>query len=111
MSSAAQFNITVNKGQDYFLTMVIKNGEEILDLTNHSFAGAVKTHHTSDESVAITCTVVDAAQGLMNIAISDDLTSTMEAGTQYWDLVMTDGDGLKTRLMEGKCFVKAGITT
>lgn len=110
MSRAAPYNISINSRQSYFLTIQIKNGEDILDLTDHTFAGAVKTHHTSSESTSITCTIVDAAQGLLNIYIDDTTTAAMEPGTQYWDLVMTDADGIKTRLLEGKAFIIPGIT-
>jgi hypothetical protein len=111
MSKAGQYNISVNKNQDYFLTFQVKSGEEVLDITDYSFNGAVKTHHTSPDSVSITCTIVDAIQGLVNLHIEDTVTATMESGTQYWDLVMTDAGGIKTRLLEGKCFVNAGITS
>jgi len=108
--SAAQYNITVEKEVDYSRTFQIKRDEIIIDLDGYSFASQIRTHHTDGDSTAFTCTITDSDQGLVRLSLTDTQTAALEGGTQYWDLVMTDDSGIKTRLLEGKCFVKNGIT-
>ena len=110
MSSAAQYNININKEADFVRSFQIKEDSVVKNITGHTFAAQIRSHHTDSDSTAFTCTIENAAQGLVQITLTDTQTSALEAGTQYWDLVMTDDGGSKTRLVEGKAFVKAGIT-
>jgi hypothetical protein len=108
--TAAVYNITIDKEADFSRSFVIKEDAVVKDLTDHSFAAQVRTHHTDTSATSFTITITDAANGVINLAIADTVTADMEAGTSYWDLVMIDDNGLKSRLLEGKAFVKAGVT-
>jgi len=104
------YNITINKHSDFARSFQIKEDDVVLDLTNHSFAAQVRKHPTDSDATTFTVTVTDAAQGTLQIKLTDTQTAAMSAGTQYWDIVMTDDNNLKTRLLEGKAFVKDGVT-
>ena len=108
--TAAVYNITINQGADFSRAFVIKEDGVTKDLTNHSFQAQTREHPTHADAVSFTCTVSDAANGIMGISLTDEQTAAMSAGTWYWDLIMTDDAGLKSRLMEGKTFVKPGVT-
>ena len=108
--TAAVYNITIDKGADFSRSFIIKEDSVILDLTNHSFQAQTREHPTHADAVTFTCTVQDAANGVMGISLTDEQTQAMSAGTWHWDLIMTDADGLKSSLMEGRAFVKQGVT-
>ena len=108
--SAAQYNIQIEKYADFSRGFQVKEDDVVVDLTGYSFASEVREHPVSDDSTAFTTTIVDAAQGLFNVNLTDQQTAALEAGTQYYDIVMTDPVGNKTRILAGKAFISAGVT-
>ena len=108
--SAGQYNITVEKHADFKRTFQIKLNDVVLDITGYSFAGSLKENYKTDESTDFTATITDAGAGLLTIELTDTVTSTMDPGTWVYDVVMTDTAGLKQRILEGKAFVKQGVT-
>jgi hypothetical protein len=107
---AADYNITVNKKSDFKRSFQLKEDNVIVDLTDYSVAGALKENYRATTSVAFTASVTDAAAGLFDISLTDTVTTDMDPGTWVYDIVLTDPSGIKTRLLEGRAFVKAGVT-
>ena len=108
--SAAEYNITIEKYADYTRGFQAKQGGTVLDITGYTFTGSLKENYRSTEAVNFTTTILDAVQGTYMIEITDDVTATMDPGTWVYDIVMTDASGLKTRILEGKAFIKEGVT-
>lgn len=108
--TAAVYNITINAHSDFSRTFQLTEDDVAVDLTDYSFAGSIREHHTSTDSVDFTTTVSDAAQGLYNISLTDVQTGAMTPGKYLYDIVMTQSDGKKIRLLQGEAVVKAGIT-
>ena len=107
---AALYNITINQYSDFSRTFEIKKDSVILDLTDHSFAGSLKQNYHSASSVDFTAQVTDASLGLMQLTLTDTQTADMTPGDWVYDVVMTDPNGLKTRLFQGQAFVEQGVT-
>lgn len=107
---AADYNITVNKKSDFKRSFQLKEDNVIVDLTDYSVAGALKENYRATTSVAFAASVTDAAAGLFDISLTDTVTTDMDPGTWVYDIVLTDPSGIKTRLLEGRAFVKAGVT-
>lgn len=108
--TAATLNITIDRYSSFARSFQIKEDDVVKDLTDHTFAAQVRKHPTDSEATTFTVTVQDAAQGTIRIALTDTQTASMSAGTQYWDIVMTDDAGLKSRLLQGKAFISDGVT-
>jgi hypothetical protein len=106
----AEYNITIEAHSDYSRSFQIKVDGTPLDLSGYSFAAQIREHHTSPDSVDFTVNIVDAPTGVIAMSLTDEVTGTLEPGTQYYDLVMTGSDSRKQRLLGGRAFVKAGIT-
>ena len=107
---AALYNITINQYSDFVRSFQIKKDDVILDLTDHSFAGSLKENYHKASSVDFTTQVTDASQGLMQISLTDTQTGVMTPGDWVYDIIMTDPNGLKTRLFQGQAFVEQGVT-
>lgn len=107
---AATYNITVNKNADFKRSYQLKEDGVIVDLTDYSVAGALKENFQATTSTAFTASVTDALQGLFDISLTDAVTANMDPGTWVYDIVLTNGAGVKTRLLEGRAFVKQGVT-
>jgi hypothetical protein len=106
----AEYNITVNQHQDFARSFQLKEGGVVVDMTNYSVGGTLKKHHTSTDSVAFYGAITSAVDGLWTISLEDTVTATMAPGEWIYDVVMTRADGVKVRLLEGRAFVKAGVT-
>lgn len=111
MSSAAQYSITINQYADFSRSFVLKQDDVVVNLTDYSFAGSLKKHHSKTTDVDFTAEITNAGQGAFTISLTDVQTSTMDPGEWHYDLVMTDDNGLKTRIMEGVADVRPGITS
>jgi hypothetical protein len=109
MSSAANYNITINQNADYTRTFQVKTNGSVTNISGHSFAGKIKQHHTSTVSVDFTTAIVDASAGTFSVTLTDTTTATLTPGIYEYDIVMTDGSGIKTRLLQGTAEVVAGI--
>lgn len=111
MSSAAIYNITVNQHADFSRSFVVKQDNVVLDITDFSFAGSLKKHHTKSTDVDFTTEITNAAAGAFKVSLTDTQTGAMTPGEWQYDIVMTDDNGIKTRLMEGVADVRPGITS
>jgi hypothetical protein len=45
------------------------------------------------------------------LAMTDTVTSTITPGRYFYDILVTNSSGLKTRVIEGMALVTAGIST
>lgn len=110
MSIAATYNIVIEQYSDFSRNFQVKSGDDILDITDYSFAGEIRERHQSTTSYDFTCSIIDASQGTWNAAMTDTLTGTIPAGDYVYDIVMTTDAGTKTRLLQGEAKVTAGVT-
>lgn len=108
---AANYNIVIEQNSDFSRSFQIKTGDDIQDLTGYSFAAKVKERIQSDTGYDFTVTVTDEATGAITMTMSDTSTATIKPGDYVYDLVMTDGAGLKTRLLQGMATVTGGVTS
>jgi len=111
MSSAAIYNITINQHADFSRSFVLKQDDVVVNLTDYSFAGSLKKHHTKTTDVDFTATVTNAVAGAFTVSLTDTQTASMAPGDWQYDLVVTDDNGYKTRLIEGQADVRPGVTS
>lgn len=107
---SAQYNITVNKNASFKRTFEVRLDNTVVDITGYDFEASLKENYHSETTVEFSVAITDAVSGLFTINLPYAITATMDPGTWVYDVVMTDTSGLKTRLMEGKAFVKQGVT-
>jgi hypothetical protein len=105
---AAKYNITINKYSDFSRTFSVKTGDVATDLSGSVFTASVRPSWNSDTVTQFTTSIVNAAQGLFKITLTDTQTAAMQPGDQVWDLRWRNAAGEYTRLLEGKAVVVPG---
>ena len=107
----SEYNIKINKGTDFSRAFALSESNTAIDITGYTFEGTLKERYTSTTSTSFTMTIVDAASGTFKAALTDVQTTDMGPGTWVYDIIMIKPDLNKIRLIEGKAFVKQGVTS
>lgn len=108
--TAATYNITIEQHQDFSRGYQITSNSVAVDLAGSTLAAQIRQRLQSETAWNFTVTVVDEAEGQIELSMADTLTATIPAGELQWDLVWTRNDGVKIRLLEGVATVNGGIT-
>jgi hypothetical protein len=65
----------------------------------------------SSSYTSFTASIVNpSTAGEILITLTDDQTLVLKPGRHVYDIVITDGGGLKTRVIEGMVLVTEGVT-
>lgn len=112
--AAGKYDILCEQGATLALTFTWKdeNGTAI-DLTGYSAAMKVRPHASSDSVIFTAGTsnlTVGTTSGTIALSVSSTATAALAAGTYAYDLELTSGSSVVTRLLEGKFTVKAEVT-
>lgn len=104
-------NITIEQGADFTATFTIANNDSsVYNLYSSTAVARLRKHHSSTKSYDFTTTIT-IATGKVRLDMSDDVTSTLEPGRYYYDILLTNtSSGLKTRVIEGMAMVSGGIS-
>jgi hypothetical protein len=108
--AAAEYNITISQNADFKRAFQLKQSNVVVDLTGHSFEGKIKKNFNDTDSTSFTASVTNASAGLWEISLTDTQTSALKPGDQVYDVMMTDGAGVKTRLLQGKAYISPGVS-
>ena len=106
----SEYNIKINKGTDFSRAFALSESNTAIDITGFTFEGTLKERYTSTQSTSFTMSIVNAPLGTFKAALTDTTTTSMGPGTWVYDIVMIKPTGEKIRLLEGKAFVKQGVT-
>jgi hypothetical protein len=102
--AAATYNIVIDQGSDFAMECVPKNDGVPVDLTGYMARAHLRAKQGADVLVkAFDCTVVDAANGLVKMEMTNADTQLLTPGNGYYDLeIYTANDVLVSRLLQGK---------
>jgi hypothetical protein len=112
---ADNYQISIDQGATYSLALTYKdsNGTAI-NLTGYTAAMQIRTSYESSSTViSLTSSsgiVITAATGLLTINITSTQTAALTPGTYVYDLEITSGAGVVTRLIQGSVMVSAEVT-
>ena len=105
-------NIFIDQGADFSTTVnVTDSNAAALDLTGYTAAGMIRKNHLSTSSTAFTVAFVDPrSSGQITISLTDTQTAALPEGRYVYDVVITAGDGKKTRVVEGSATINPCVT-
>ena len=105
-------NLVVNTGSTFQQTFNLESTDNnsALDLSGYSVASQMRKWAGASTATDFTTAVVSATDGTCTIALTDVVTSALDEGRYVWDLITTDGSGLKTRRIEGRATVTPSVT-
>jgi len=104
-------NLFIDQGADFQITVDVTdvNGA-VLNMSGYSASAQIrKTYESSVVAATFSCTVLDV-NGQVQMSLTDVQTDALSPGRYVYDLVTTDGNGLKTRVVEGQAIVTPGVT-
>lgn len=109
---AANYNLTIDQGSDYALSLVVKEDGAVKDLTGYSARAQMRERkHSVDVAAQFTCTIASPLSGEVVLTLSNSSSTSLAAGTYFYDLELyTDADALVTRLLEGKVTLRQEVT-
>ena len=113
-SSAALYNIKCLQNETFQRTLTYKDSNGVaIDLSGYTAALQVRRDYNTAPVISLTESAgltLGGAAGTIVITIAPTATAALEANTHLYDLVLTTGAGVKTRILEGKFDVVQGIT-
>ena len=109
--SPGTYNMTVQRRSDHSIQLVFKDSSNnAIDLTGFTVAAQVweETRTTKYADFAVTYT--NRSTGTVDIALTDTQTATFSPEVLKYDVLLTNGSGLKEYYLEGNIFVSEGYT-
>ena len=109
--SAGTYNFILEQGATFNRILTLKEDGGVMDLTGYSVASLMRSTHDSSTVVGtFTCTVSNASGGQITMAMTNSTTGAIEEGIYVYDVEITSGAGVVTRIMEGQVTVNPEVT-
>ena len=105
-------NLFIDQGTDFSINVDVTDAlGEVLNLTGYSTAAQIrKTYSSSSAAATFTTSTGTPSEGKVTMSLTDTQTSALEAGRYVYDLLITDGSGSISRVVEGQATVTPGVT-
>lgn len=109
--SARVSNIVIEQGASFTNTYFVENSNNTpLNLAGYTGAAKLAKHPASSTKTPFTVTITSST-GVVSIGLTPGATGSLKPGRYVYDVLLTDGTGAKTRIVEGTALVIAGVTT
>ena len=103
--------LTVEQGANFSTTIDVKDGTNtIINLSGYTVAAQMRKSYYSTTANSFTTTITDASAGIITMAMNSANTSGLTPGRYVYDLLLTSGTGVKTRVIEGIVTVMPSVT-
>lgn len=109
---AAKANLVIEQGTDFSTTLTVQdtNGNAT-DLTGYTAAGQIRKHYTSNSAINFTISFSSPrSDGTITISLGRTTTSNMEHGRYVYDVEITSGSDVRSRLVEGIVTITPEVT-
>ena len=105
-------NIFIDQGATFTTTLTINDSTgSALDLTNFTAIAQIRKSPSSSTSTAFTVAFVSPrTTGQIKIALTYTHTTALEAGRYNYDVLITSGTNVKTRVVEGIATVNPSVS-
>lgn len=103
--------LTLEQGANFNTVLDLKDSAGgILNLSGYSVAAQMRKSYYSNTATSFTMTISDAAAGQITMAMNAANTSNVTPGRYVYDILLTSGSGVKTRIIEGIVTVMPSVT-
>ena len=105
------YNMTVQRRADHSIQLVFKdNNNTAINLTGFTVEAQVWDETRSNKYADWVITYTNRVTGTIDIALTDTQTATFSPDVLKYDVLLTNGAGLKEYYLEGTIFVSEGYT-
>lgn len=87
-------NLSLKAGDDFSAIIDFSP----ITMTGYTVTASINSLVTGVEVVPLTTTFVSAAEGKVNVALTDSQTSALPRGSYGWKLAWVEGNGTRTAL-------------
>ena len=109
---AALSNIFIDQGSDFITILFVGDSSgNATDLTNYSVIAQVRKTYESVSATSFTAEFDDdRTTGNITISLTAAQTSAMEPGRYVYDVLISNPNGLSTRVVEGIATVSPSVS-
>ena len=108
--SPGTYNISLQRRADYSITLQFKDSTDTaINLTGWSVAAQAWNQERTTKYADFAVTYTDRSTGTVAIALTDEQTALLP-NEAYYDVLLTNGSGLKEYYLEGIIYVSEGYT-
>ena len=114
--SATNYNTTIDQGANWFINFTYEDSTGVpINLSGYSAALQVRSEPSTATAVLSLSTpssgiTITGATGLVAVTASAAQTGAIDAGNYVYDLEITSGAGVVTRLVQGQIIVSPQVT-
>ena len=112
MSAVYVSNIIVYTHTDFEQTFVLEDAtsNSALNLENYTGSSQFRKYGSSSVAGTFNTQITNTLLGKVKIELNANQTKSLKAGKYFYDILMTDGNGDSTRVVEGTLIIKKAIT-
>jgi hypothetical protein len=102
-----QANLYVDQDTDFVISLILTtNDREPYPTTNKDFYCSIKKLYSTTASANIHITTVESSDNnTIDLTITPEDTSGLDAGKYTYDVIMIGGGGGKSKILEGLMFI------
>lgn len=109
--AAIPVNIVIDKGANFDVSFFITNKDGTpLNMSGYTGVAALKKSYSATTSIPMTLTFVNRTIGEIAISLEPEETLTLDRRRYVYDILLTDPNGYKTRVIEGNAEVSPGVS-
>jgi len=103
-------NLKIDQGADFSTSITLTDDDgNALNLSGYTGAGQIRKYYTSTTAVDFDVSV-SANTGTVSLSLSSNTSNAMNSGRYVYDIELTDGSGVVSRIMEGIVTITPGVT-
>jgi|TARA_B110000438_G_C15405841_1_gene475377 hypothetical protein len=108
---AAVSNFYIDQGADFstIISLTDSNGD-VLNLSGYTALAQIRKTYGSTTIAGTFTTSLAADTGQLTMSLTDVVTAAITSGRYVYDVLLTDGSGDKTRVLEGQAILTPGVS-
>lgn len=104
-------NVIIDQGADFQQTFdLAAANDQPLDLTGYTASAQLRKHSSSKNYYDFTVEFTDRTNGQIKLSLTDTITKRIKAGRYQYDLLLTDSNLEKIKILEGSALVRESAT-
>lgn len=108
---AAYSEITIEQGATFSTTVNVADAyDNAINLSGYTASSMMRKSYYSNTAYVFNAAVTGTANGEITLSMSSANTSTLSPGRYVYDLIIDDGAGTITRVVEGIATVLPAVT-
>lgn len=103
-------NIVIEKGADFNNTFTINDSDgSVFNLSGYTAVAKIRKYPGSPTSQSFNVGITSAT-GQINLSMGSSITSLLSDGRNYYDVLITSDENIKTRVIEGTALVSPSVS-